>query len=559
MNGPIQYLAVNILHLDHVSRYEGLIVACIVIPTIMMIRSVLDYCTNYIGIWVGNKVLIDIRSDLMKHITSQSLDYFNETRAGTLIQRVFNETMAMQGVFFMLSQQINQPIAILTGIAFLLKINWLFTLGALVLLPCVIAPVLALGKKIRRSAHSEQLERGEMMVILHEMISGIKVIKSFARTEHEVQRFNNSSQTQFRQIMRVQRTIETIAPVVESLAAIGVVFGLYYAFKVNMNGTTLLTLCTGIFMLYQPAKGLSKTHLNLTRSLAVARDVFDLLRREPTVKDAPDAKVLTDCKGDIVFENVNFSYRKDILAVENINHHFEKGKYYALVGLSGSGKSTMLSLILRFYDPIKGSIRIDGHDLRALTQDSLHQQIGIVTQETFLFHETIFKNIAYGKLDATKEEVIAAAKQAFAHDFIMAQEKGYDTIVGDRGCQLSGGQVQRLAIARALLKNAPVLLLDEATSALDSESEKQIKVALDVLAKGRTVIAIAHRLSTILKADQIVVMSDGQIVETGTNSELLAKEGHYKRLYDLQYDQNNELDAAKNAADAKKDEFSVIV
>jgi ATP-binding cassette, subfamily B, bacterial MsbA len=203
LNGLIHYIAVNILHLDHVSRYEGLIAACIVIPTIMMIRSVLDYCTNYIGIWVGNKVLIDIRSDLMKHITSQSLDYFNEMRAGTLIQRVFNETMAMQGVFFMLSQQINQPIAILTGIACLLKINWLFTLGALVLLPCVIAPVLSLGKKIRRSAHSEQLERGEMMVILHEMISGIKVIKSFARTDHEVKRFNASSQTQFRQIMRV--------------------------------------------------------------------------------------------------------------------------------------------------------------------------------------------------------------------------------------------------------------------------------------------------------------------------------------------------------------------
>ena len=538
LNGPIQYVTVNLLHLNHVSRFEGLVAACIVIPTIMMIRSALDYMTNYIGIWVGNKVLIDIRSDLMKHITNQSLDYFNEMKAGTLIQRVFNETMAMQGVFFMLSQQINQPIAIITGVAFLLKINWLFTVGALVLLPCVIAPVLSLGKKIRRSAHSEQIERGEMMVILHEMISGIKVIKSFARTQHEVKRFNASSQTQFRQVMRVQRTIETIAPVVESLAAIGIVFGLVYAFKVNMNGTTLLTLCTGIFMLYQPAKGLSKTHLNLTRSLAVARDVFELMRREPTVKDAPDAKVLTDSKGDIVFNRVNFGYRKDILAVKDINLHFEKGKYYALVGLSGSGKSTMLSLILRFYDPLSGSISIDGHDLRELTQDSLHQQIGIVTQETFLFHDTIFKNIAYGRLEATKEEVIAAAKQAYAHDFIMAQQKGYDTLVGDRGNQLSGGQVQRLAIARALLKNAPVLLLDEATSALDSESEKQIKVALDLLAKGRTVIAIAHRLSTILKADQIVVMDGGNIVEIGTNAELLAKGGHYKRLYDLQFDRH---------------------
>ena len=220
----------------------------------------------------------------------------------------------------------------------------------------------------------------------------------------------------------------------------------------------------------------------------------------------PDAKELGDCKGEIVFDNVSFGYRKEatgkpILAVANINLRFEKGKYYALVGLSGSGKSTMLSLILRFYDPLTGSIRIDGHDLRSLTQDSLREQIGIVTQETFLFHETIFKNIAYGRLDATKEEVIAAAKQAYAHDFIMAQQDGYETIVGDRGCQLSGGQQQRLAIARALLKNAPVLLLDEAMSALDAEAEKQIQAALDVLTKGRTTTSaiIAHRLSTILK------------------------------------------------------------
>lgn len=540
LNGPVQHLAVNILHLDHVTRHGGTIFACITIPVIMMIRSVFDYLNNYISIWVGNKVLIDIRADLMRHITSQSLDYFNETRAGTLIQRVFNETLAMQGIFLLISQQLSQPIGLLTGIIVLIKLNWLFTFGALVLLPCVIMPVMALGKKIRRAAHSEQLERGEMMVILHEMISGIKVIKSFARTGHELKRFEASSNTQFGQIMRVQRTIETIAPVVESLAAIGVAMGIYYAYRINMSGNTLLALCAGIFMLYQPAKGLSKVHLSLIRSLAVAKDVFGLMKRVPTVRDAENAVALEDCKGEIVFDNVSFGYRQDILAVEDINLRFEQGKYYALVGLSGSGKSTMLSLILRFYDPQTGTIKIDGHDLRALKQDSLRERIGIVTQETFLFHESIFKNIAYGRLDATKEEVIAAAKQAYAHDFIMAQQSGYDTIVGDRGCQLSGGQQQRLAIARALLKNAPVLLLDEATSALDSESEKQIQAALDVLVKGRTTISIAHRLSTILKADQIIVMHEGRVVEQGTSEELLAKGGHYRRLYDLQFRQGKE-------------------
>ena len=548
LNRPwINHLTVNVLHLDHISRLEGVLVVCAVISVVMMIRSVLDYLSNYIGIWVGNKVLIDIRAKLVGDITRQSLNYFNETRAGSLIQSVFNETLAMQGIFFMISQQISQPIGLISGVAVLLKFNWLFTVGALVLFPACIVPVLSLGKKIRRAAHDEQLQRGDMMVILHEMIAGIKVIKSFARTGYEVERFNSSSKSQFQQIMRVQRSIETIAPVVEFLAAIGVSIGIFYAYKVNMSGTTLMALCFGIFMLYAPTKGMSKTHLNLIRSLAAARNVFSLMRMKPAVADAPDAQVLPACKGEIVFDGVGFGYREGILAVEDINVSFERGKYYALVGLSGSGKSTMLSLILRFYDPLTGFIRIDGHNLRDLTQDSLREQIGIVTQETFLFHESIFKNIAYGRLDATREEVIAAAKQAYAHDFIMAQQNGYETIVGDRGCQLSGGQQQRLAIARALLKNAPILLLDEATSALDSESEKQIQSALEVLIKGRTVIAIAHRLSTILKADQIVVLDKGCIVETGTHRELLARGGHYRRLYDLQFEKHDD-GAADQAA-----------
>jgi len=553
LDGPVRHVAVNMLHLDHVTRLEGVITACLVIPVVMMIRSVLDYMTNYSGIWVGQKVLIDIRGKLMAHISSQSLDYFNETRAGDLIQRVFNETLAIQGIFFMISSQISQPVALIGGIFVLLKLNWVFTIGALVLFPCCIIPVMRLGKKIRNAAHMEQLERGEMMVILHEMISGIKVIKSFARTEHEVNRFNNSSRSQFRQMMRVQRTIETIAPVVESLAAFGVALGIYYAYYIHMSGSTLIALCFGIFMLYQPTKGLSKTHLNLIRSLAVAKQVFSLMKRKPTIEDKPDAVVLTDSNGEIVFDNVSFWYKPDNFALQEIKLRFEKGKYYALVGLSGSGKSTILSLILRFYAPRRGNVLIDGRDTRDVTQDSLRRQIGIVTQDTFLFHESIFNNIAYGKLDATREEVIIAAKQAYAHDFIMAQDKGYDTIVGDRGCQLSGGQQQRLSIARALLKNAPVLLLDEATSALDSESEKQIQEALDILSKGRTVIAIAHRLSTILKADQIVVMDAGRVVEMGTHQELIDKGGHYRRLYNLQFNKHADEPANKAAEGLKND------
>lgn len=552
LNGPIQYLAIHIFHLNHVSRLQGVTVACLIIPMVMMVRSVLDYLNNYIGIWVGMKVLIDIRAKLMAHITRQSLDYFNETRAGTLIQSVFMETLAMQGIFFMISSQISQPVAIVGGILVLLKLNWLFTVGALVLLPCCIAPVMGLGKKIRNAALTEQLERGDMMVILHEMIAGIKVIKSFSRAQHEEDRFNASSRSQFRLMMRGQRAIETIAPVVESLAAFGIALGIFYAYYVGMSGTTLIALCFGIFMLYQPAKGISKTHLNLVRILETARNVLALMRRKPTVEDAPDAKPLTQCKGEITFDNVSFSYREGIPAINDFSFRFEPGKYYALVGLSGAGKSTILSLILRFYDPQSGGIRVDGHDLRELMQDSLREQIGIVTQETFLFHESIFNNIAYGRLDATEEEVIAASKQAFAHDFIMAQESGYQTVIGDRGCQLSGGQRQRLAIARALLKNAPVLLLDEATSALDSESEKQIQSALETLIKGRTVIAIAHRLSTILSADKILVLDAGRLVEAGSHRKLFEKGGHYRRLYNLQFQRDDGVGTDENPVAAKE-------
>jgi subfamily B ATP-binding cassette protein MsbA len=284
-------------------------------------------------------------------------------------------------------------------------------------------------------------------------------------------------------------------------------------------------------------------HVIMQRSIQATTEVFAIMDSKPSVQDAAEAKELRRSAGLIEFDHVIFRYAGGVSdAVTNLSLRVEPGKSYALVGASGAGKSTILSLILRLYDPTAGSVRVDGQDLRTLTQKSLREQIGLVTQETFLFHDTIFKNIQFGRLDATVEEVYAAAHTAFAHDFIIAQPQGYETVIGDKGCLLSGGQQQRLAIARALLKNAPILLLDEATSALDSESEKQIQLALETLAQGRTVIAIAHRLSTILSADQIVVMDQGHIKEIGTHSELLDKSGYYRRLYDMQFNRDGETD-----------------
>src|SRR5438093_6045795 len=274
----------------------------------------------------------------------------------------------------------------------------------------------------------------------------------------------------------------------------------------------------------------------MQQSITATTAIFALLDTEPTVRDSPDATNLTSATGRIDFEDVTFRYANTVTdAISNLTLHIEPGKTYALVGASGAGKSTILSLILRLYDPSSGAVKIDGRDLRSVTQRSLREHIGLVTQETFLFHDTIFNNIQFGRLDATPEEVREAARAAYAHDFITVQPKGYQTVIGDKGCLLSGGQQQRLAIARAVLKNAPILLLDEATSSLDSESEQQIQKALAELAAGRTVIAIAHRLSTVLSADKIIVMDSGRVKEIGTHAELLEKSRYYRRLYDHQF------------------------
>ncbi len=533
---PVRDLARNVFHLDHVSKPFLVTVACLLIPAAMMLRSVFDFLNNCCSEWTSQKVLLDIRTKLMESITAQSLDYFNEARAGNLFQRIMYETRETQSVLTLINTQlISQPVTMISGLIVLFHLDWRFTVGALILLPCCVGPALYLGKKVRLASCGEGGEGREIMVILHEMLTGIKVIKSFARTKHEVARFNASSQTQFRLIMRTRALMETTSPLVESLAAIGVALGLYYVYSVGLSGATFLSLCIGVFLLYQPVKTLCKTHLMLSRSHVIVAGVFEMMRREPSVADAPNARILRDCRGEIALENVTFSYRKGIPALADVSFCFEQGKYYALVGASGAGKSTLLSLIMRFYDPEAGCVRMDGQDLKSLTQDSLREQIGIVTQDTFLFHESIYKNIAYGRLDATREEIIAAARQAHAHDFILAQQDGYDTVIGDKGCMLSGGQQQRIAIARALLKNAPVLLLDEATSALDSASEKHIQEALEVLSAGRTVVAIAHRLSTILKADQILVLDHGRVQEVGTHAELIDHSGLYRKLYDLQF------------------------
>jgi subfamily B ATP-binding cassette protein MsbA len=449
------------------------------------------------------------------------------------------------------SDVFKQPITIIGGVAVLLYMDWKFTLVTLVLFPTCLLPLRIYGRRARNAVQSEQADMGQMVVTMQETFAGIRVIKSFAREEHQEKSFRRSNQLQFWAAMRMIKSMEAVSPLVETIAALGVGFALLYVYAANLSAGRFFGLISGIFILYDPIKTLSRIHIVMQRSIAATTQIFKILDSEPTVKDAPDAVSLPPSAGAIEFQKVTFRYAGGVSdAIKDLSLRIEPGKSYALVGASGAGKSTILSLILRLYDPTSGSVRIDGHDLRTVTQSSVRKQIGLVTQETFLFHDTIFKNIQFGRLDASEEQIYAAARTAFAHDFIMAQPKGYQTVIGDKGCLLSGGQQQRLAIARALLKNAPILLLDEATSSLDSESEKQIQLALERLTAGRTVIAIAHRLSTILSADQIVVMDKGRVKEIGTHAELMNKSGYYRRLYDMQFKGHDEKPAPEFLVEA---------
>lgn len=530
-------------------KINSVLIFCLAIPLVMMARGLCSYGNAYYMNWVSNKVLTDIRSELFTKIVGNSMDFFNKMRSGFLMSRITNDTRGMQTALTTISSDLfKKPFAIIFGVTFLVYLDWKFTLFTLITFPLCIWPIAYYGKRARKAAKSEQQEVGQMVVTMQETFAGIRLVKSFAREEHQEKIFHRSNLQQFSNAMRILRATEATGPLVETIGAIGIGLALVYVYAANLNIGTFVGLTTGIFLLYEPIKTLSRMHLVMQRAIQASSEIFKILDSKASVVDAPDASALPRVQGRIEFQNVTFRYLTGVTnALHELNLAIEPGKSYALVGASGAGKSTILSLILRLYDPTSGQVRVDSHDLRTVTQRSLREQIGLVTQETFLFHDTIFKNIQFGRLEAADEEVYAAAKTAFAHDFIMAQPKGYQTVIGDKGCLLSGGQQQRLAIARALLKDAPILLLDEATSALDSESEKKIQVALEALAAGRTVIAIAHRLSTILSADQIVVMDHGRIKEIGTHAELLDKSGYYRRLYDMQFNRQERPAEADDA------------
>lgn len=526
--------------------FTGVMIACSFIPILIFLRGFLGYLSSYMQAWVTSRVVYQIRNDAFHSVMRQSPGFFNSARTGELMQTVTSQTSVVQRNAMMLVQTIVQrPLTIISILVVLFAQDWFFTLMSLVVFPACLVPIVRLGKRVRKSGAKEEYDARALMVAMQESFAGIRLVKSYAREQHAETRFGRCNLNMTQNMLRWTKAMELVGPVVETVASFGIGAGLVYAWHRGLEAENFFLLVMALTQIYPPVKELSRVQMLLQKTVVAAEMVFELLERQPDIKDAPDAIDAGRTKGAASFQNVTFFYRdkegvkKEVPAVQNISLQLDPGKFYAFVGPSGAGKSTLYSLLLRFYDPDEGSVLLDGRDIRSLTQESLRGNIGVVNQDTFLFHDTIRENIRYGRLDATEEEIIAAAKKAHAHEFIVQINGTYDAVVGEGGCNLSGGQKQRISIARAILRDAPILLLDEATSALDTESEKIIQEAIHTLSEGKTVVAIAHRLSTILEADQIVVMDRGCILDRGTHAELLERCSLYQKLYHLQFNSDD--------------------
>jgi len=488
----------------------------------------------------GQKAIQDIRNDLYQSTIRKDMPFFNRQATGELMSRMTNDIGMMQeGMANVICGLFRDVISLISLLVVIFYRNWQLAILCFVVLPVTIYPAQLIGKKIKNSARRTLSVMGGIGMILQETFSGIKVIKAFGLEETVIKRFRNENLMFLTQYKRFIKYESLAMPVSEAITSFGIAAVVYFGGSQVLSGrmtpSELFSFIAAMIMLFNPVKKLQGSYNVLQRSTGGAERVFDLMDAQRTVIDRQDALDLPRVKGRVEFRGVDFGYGEDpVLA--GINISVEPGRMVALVGPSGGGKSTLAALLMRFYDVSAGSILLDGHDLRDITLASLNRQFALVDQETTLFNDTIGNNIRYGKPDASDEEVKAAARTAFAHDFIQQLPDGYDTNIGDRGARLSGGQRQRICIARALLKDAPILILDEATSALDTESEKMVQQALDNLMQNRTTFVIAHRLSTIQHADIILVLEKGQIVETGSHSDLVEGGGLYSRLSGMQLD-----------------------
>ena len=515
------------------------------ILVVMFTRGVFYYGQSYLVSYVGQRVIIDVRSVLFRKFQRMPLSYYDKQQTGTVMSYITNDVAVMQSAIVdNLIELVTEGSILIGSLAMMIYLDWKLSLLTLMTIPLVGFAMKIFGRKLKRSSTVIQERVAEITSLLQESISAIRVVKSFVRESYEIKRFEEQNWRNFQAAMKNVKLSSLLTPTVEFLAAIAVTFIVWFGGYEVVNGVItageLVAFLTYAVNLANPVKRLSRVYAAIQKAMAAADRVFDIMDLDEKITDVPNAKPLPPIKGKVEFKDITFSYKEGQPALQHISLKAEPGQMIALVGPSGSGKSTIANLIPRFYDVDSGVITIDDHDIRQVTADSLREQIGLVPQETMLFSTTVMENIRYGRLEATDEEVIEAAKAANAEEFIKELPEGYDTKLGERGLNLSGGQRQRLAIARAILKNPRVLILDEATSALDTESEKIVQDALDNLMVGRTSFVIAHRLSTIFNADQIFVVENGHLREHGTHEELLAAGGLYSNLYNIQFRQNQE-------------------
>lgn len=520
----------------------AVIIASMLIPLMIFCRGFLGYLATRAYVKASSLILFRIRNDLYAAILRQSMVFFNKSKAGELIQVVSAQSAALQANALALVQGITRhPAMIISTLSVIFAIDPLFSFVSLFVFPLCIIPVRMISRAVKRSGLADMTASADMLVSMHEAFGGIRLVKGNSREDYELARFAKGNRASSIDAVKFNKLSDLSGAVVETVASLGIAAGLVYWWYQDKSAADFMFLVVALIGMYPPIKELSRIGLTTQRTLAACEAVFTLLDKQPDVQDAPSAIALPRSKGAVSLRDVSFTYcgpdgrKLDKPALTGVSCEFEPGRFYALVGPSGSGKSTIFSLLMRYYDVDSGSITIDGQDLREVTQRSLRENIGIVSQDVFLFHDTIWENIRYGRLDASEAEIREAARKAHVDSFVSEFQEGYQTIVGDGGSKVSGGQKQRVSIARTILKNAPILLLDEATSALDTESERFIQESLHDLAEGRTVIAIAHRLSTVLAAHKIIVMHEGRVVAVGSNEELLASCDLYRRLHSLQF------------------------
>jgi ATP-binding cassette subfamily B protein len=514
--------------------------AVVSVAAITLLDSISSYVESYVMTSVGQWVGHDIRRTVYHHIERLSLGYYDQKQTGDLLTRMTNDIDAIQSVIT--SAMMDTLIDVLTVggmLGVMLYLNWRFSLIAIAITPLLFGLVYTYKRRIKQVSRSARKKESELLSNIQEVFSSIRVVKAFTREDFEERRFERGSREQAETALRARAVKAKLSPMVDIVIAAGTCLVLWYGARLVLSGTltagVLVVFMLYLRKLYSPLKDLAKMTNTLSRAAVGLEAIQEVMNEREQIADRPDALEVHHLAGRIEFDHVNFGYTTDRLAVKNVNFVIQPRQVAAFVGPTGAGKTTIINLIPRFYDVLSGHIRIDGEDVRDFQIESLRRNISFVLQETILFRAPIWQNIAYGKIEATREEVVRAAKLANAHEFIMRLPEGYETMVGERGATLSGGQRQRIAIARAIIRDAPILIMDEPTTGLDAASEQLVLDALKNLMAGRTCIINAHRLATIRKADVIFVMKDGQIVEQGTHENLLARDGLYAMLCEIQF------------------------